>query len=252
MSKLRLLIVDDEPLIRKGLRDALSAFSDIEVVEECGSGEEAIRAISAKHPDLVLLDVRMPDRSGLDVVREVGPSQMPPVIFITAYDSYAVDAFELNAVDYLLKPFEQERLQKSIERARRRMSEGSQASLSGRLEALLRDQNHNWAARLVVRNGERYEFVASERIDWIESANNYVRLHCGVKQHLLGETLTSLAARLDPSKFVRVHRGRMVNIERIVAVHPLFSGTYEMELTGGVRITTGRQYKDAVQKLIQR
>jgi two-component system LytT family response regulator len=252
MIKLRLLIVDDEPLIRKGLRNALSAFSDIEIVEECGSGEEAIRAISAKHPDLVLLDVRMPDRSGLDVVREVGPKHMPPVIFITAYDSYAVNAFELNAVDYLLKPFEEERLQESIERARRRISEIGQTTLSERLEALLRNQSHTWAEKLVIRNGERYEFVVSESIDWIESANNYVRLHCGTKQHLLGETLTSLSARLDPAKFIRVHRGRMVNTGRIVAVHPLFSGTYEMELMGGVRITTGRQYKDIVQRLIHR
>jgi len=250
MSKLRLLIVDDEPLIRKGLRHALSNFSDIEVAGECGSGKDAIRAISAERPDLILLDVHMPDCSGLDVVREVGPQNMPPVIFATAYDDYAVRAFELNAVDYVLKPFEEARLRESIERARKRITQDKQAVLSRRLELLLESQTRRGAERLVVRNGERYEFVSSESIDWIESANNYVQLHCGAKQYLLGETLTNLGSRLDTAKFVRIHRGRIVNTERIVAVHPLFSGTYELELRGGVRITTGRQYKEIVQNLI--
>ena len=251
MSKLRLLIVDDEPLIRKGLRNALSNFSDIEVVGECGSGKDAVEAISTQSLDLVLLDVQMPDCSGLDVVREVGPTHMPPVIFVTAYDDYAVNAFELNAVDYVLKPFEEARLHDSIERARKRISQESQAVLSQRLEALLENQTRKWADRLVVKNADRYEFVPSESIDWIESANNYVLLHRGPTQYLLSETLTGLENRLDPAKFVRIHRGRMVNTRRIVAIHPLFSGTYELELLGGVRITTGRQYKDLVQKLLR-
>ena len=250
MSKLRLLVVDDEPLIRKGLRNTLSSFPEIEVVGEAGSGKEAIHAISADRPDLVLLDVRMPDCSGLDVVHEVGPKNMPPVIFVTAYDDYAVNAFELNAVDYVLKPFDEARVRESIERARRRISQDNHAVLEQRLEALIESQTKKWADRIVIRNGDRYEFVPSESIVWIESANNYVQLHCGAKQYLLGETLTSLESRLDPTKFVRVHRGRIVNTKRIVAVHPLLSGTYEMELLGGIRITTGRQYKDIVQNLI--
>ena len=252
MNKLRLLVVDDESLIRKGLRNALSTFSDVEIVGECSSGQDAIQAISAKPPDLVLLDVQMPDCSGLDVVRAVGPKHMPPVIFVTAYDDYAVSAFELNAVDYILKPFDEARLRDSIDRARKRMSEVNQATLSERLEAVLESQSQKWAERLVIRNGERDEFVPTESIDWVESANNYVQLHCGSKQYLLGETLTSLEARLDPAKFARVHRGRIVNTKRILAVHPLFSGTYEMELLGGVRISTGRQYKEVVQNLIHR
>jgi len=250
MSKLRLLVVDDEPLIRKGLRNALSNFPDIEVVGECGSGEEAIQAIATQRPDLVLLDVQMPDCSGLDVVQEVGPKHMPPVIFITAYDDYAVNAFELNAVDYVLKPFEEVRLRESIERARKRISQDGRVVLSQRLETLLENQTHKWAEKLVIRNVDRYEFVVSDSIEWIESANNYVQLHCGAKQYLLGETLTNLEGRLDPAKFARIHRGRIVNTKRIVAVHPLFSGTYELELLGGIRITTGRQYKEIVQNLI--
>jgi two-component system LytT family response regulator len=247
---MQLLLVDDEPLIRKGLHNALSGVPDIEVVGECGSGREAIEAIARHHPDLVLLDVQMPDCSGLDVVREVGPQNMPAVIFVTAYDDYAVNAFELNAVDYLLKPFEELRFRESIERARKRITQGTHIPLPQRLEALLESQTRKWPDRIVVRNGERYEFVPVESIDWIESANNYVQLHCGSKQYLLGETMTSLESRLDPAKFARVHRGRMVNIRRITAAHPLLSGTYEIELAGGIRITTGRQFKEIVQKLI--
>lgn len=250
MNKLRLLLVDDEPLIRKGLRHALSSVPDVEVVGECGSGREAIQAISTQHPDMVLLDVQMPECSGLDVVREVGPKDMPPVIFVTAYDDYAVRAFELNAVDYVLKPFEEQRLRESIERARVRIAQDDQAVLTQKLEALLESQRRNWPERLVVRNGERYEFVPVDSIDWIESANNYVQLHCGSKQHLLAETMTSLEGKLDPTRFARIHRGRIVNIKRIVALHPLFSGTYALELQGGIRITTGRQYKEIVQNLI--
>jgi two-component system, LytTR family, response regulator len=250
MSKLRLLVVDDEPLIRKGLRKTLSSFPGVEVVGEAGSGKDAIQAISTDRPDLVLLDVRMADCSGLDVVRDVGPENMPAVIFVTAYDDYAVRAFELNAVDYVLKPFEEARLRESIERARRRISENHRDDLERRLEALLESQTKHWAERIVIRNGERYEFISSQSIDWIESANNYVQLHCGAKQYLLGETLTSLESRLDPAKFVRIHRGRIINTKQIVAVHPLLSGTYEVELVGGLRLTSGRQYKQNVQNLI--
>jgi two-component system LytT family response regulator len=251
MSKLRLLIVDDEPLIRKGLRSAASQIADIEVVGEAGSGSEAIQAIHEKHPDLVFLDVRMPDCTGLDVVGAIGPEKMPAVIFVTAYDEYAVKAFEINAVDYLLKPFDEVRLGESVERARRRIREKSESDVAGRLDALLKSNSTRWAEKLVVRNADRYEFVPVEGIDWIESADNYVELHCGVKHYLHGETLSSLEVRLDPSKFMRIHRRRIVNVSRIVAMHPLLSGTYEMELRTGSRLTTGRQYKDAVQQLMR-
>jgi len=198
----------------------------------------------------VLLDIRMPDCSGLEVVRAIGTQHMPPVIFITAYDEYAVKAFELNAVDYLLKPFDEERLHESIDRARQRIAATTQEMLAQRLEALLHAQAPK-TERLVVRNGDRYEFVSIESIDWIESANNFVELHCGPKHYLLGETLTGLEGRLDSARFTRIHRGRIVNISRILAVHPLMGGTYEVELRNGRRLTTGRQYREGVQKLIR-
>jgi two-component system LytT family response regulator len=248
MTSLRVLIVDDEPLIRSGVRRGLAALDRIEIIGECESGSQAIQTILEKRPDVVLLDVELSDCTGLDVVREVGPQRMPAVIFVTAYDEYAVQAFELNAVDYLLKPFDDERLHRSIGRVRERLAAAHQNS--EHLQSLL-DLRRTWPDKLIVRNGERYEFVPVPSIDWAESANNYVQVHCGAKDYLLGETLTHLAARLDPSRFLRVHRCRLVNLSRIVAVHSLMSGTYEMELRNGVRLTTGRQYKDAVQALIK-
>jgi len=251
VNSLRVLIVDDEPLIRSGIRTSLSAINGIEISGECESGSQAIDAILSRRPDLVLLDVQMNDCTGLDVVRQVGPEQMPPVIFVTAYDEYAVKAFELNAVDYLLKPFDEERLRHSIQRARERIAEQKQTSLAEQLQALLDFRKQKWPERVVVRSGERFEFVPVETIDWIESADNYVQLHCKAKEYLLGETLTNLETRLDPNRFVRVHRRRIVRISRVVAVHPMLGGTYELELQSGVRLTSGRQYKETIQALIK-
>ena len=247
---LRALIVDDEPLIRLGIRRALEAMPDVEMSGECGSGTDAIAAIRATRPDLVVLDVQMPGGSGLDVVRQVGPAQMPAVIFLTAYDEYAVQAFEVNAVDYLLKPFEPARLTEAIERVRLRLARREESALAGRLDALLAVRAPERLERIVVRNGERFEFVPVDAVDWIEAANNHVQLHCGARRHLLAETMTSLERRLDGRRFLRVHRSRIVNTSRIVAVHVLIGGTYELELRDGTRLTSGRQYREAVQALI--
>jgi len=252
MTKLRLLIVDDEPLIRSGLRSELSKFAEIEVVGECQDGHSAIAAISAHKPDLVLLDVQLGDCSGLDVVREIGAENMPMVIFVTAYDEYAVRAFELNAVDYLLKPFDEQRLRLSVDRARERWAAKSRGPVSLQLQALLNAASASWPERFVVRDGERYEFVPVESLDWVESANNYVQLHCGAKTHLMLETLTGLEKKLDPRKFVRIHRGRIVNVSRIRAAHVMMNGVYELELHGGLRLATGRQFRDAVQSLMRK
>jgi two-component system, LytTR family, response regulator len=249
VNTLRVLIVDDEPLIRAGIRNGLSSVDGIELSGECDSGSQAIDVILSHRPDLVLLDVQMNDCNGLEVIRQVGAERMSPVIFVTAYDEYAVKAFELNAVDYLLKPFDEKRLRQSIQRARERIA--GQLSLTEQLRALLKSGLEKWPERIVVKNGERFEFVPVETIDWIESADNYVQLHCKAKEYLLGETLTNLQSRLDPDKFIRIHRRRIVRISSVVAVHPLFGGTYELELKGGPRLTSGRQYKDAIRSLIR-
>jgi two-component system LytT family response regulator len=251
MNRLRLLIVDDEPLVRAGIRHALSAAEQIEIIGECASGSEAVHAVLSHRPDLVLLDVQLQDRTGLDVIRQVGPERMPPVVFITAYDEYAVAAFELNAIDYVLKPFDEARLLQSIRRARDRITLREEHSVGEKLQSLIELQAKKWPQRLVVKNGERFDMVPVDTIDWIESANNYVQLHCGQKQYTLGETLTSLQHRLDPAKFLRIHRGRIINIGRVAAVHTMLGGTYQIELQNGTRISSGRQYKDSIQAVIK-
>lgn len=175
---------------------------------------------------------------------------MPAVIFITAFDQYAVKAFEVHALDYLLKPFDEERLNRSIDHAREQIAGRQGSGLALQLRALLAGWPGRWPERLAVRSGERFDMVPVESIDWIESANNYVLLHCGSQQHLMTETLTALTAKLDPKRFIRVHRGRTVNASKIVSIHVLFSGKYEIELKGAIRLTTGRQYRDQVQNLL--
>jgi len=251
MNLLRVLIVDDEPLIRAGIRHGLAGMDQVEIVAECGSGTEARQLLSSQPFDLVLLDVQMQDCTGLDVVERIGPDRMPAVIFVTAYDEYAVKAFELNAVDYLLKPFDDMRLRRSVERAGQRIAALHQTDLAAQLQALLDSRSRKWPERIVVKDGERFDFVSVESIDWIESANNYVQLHCGSRHHLLGESLTNLEGRLNPARFLRIHRGRIVNLSRIEAIHPLMGGTYELELRSGTRLTTGRQYKNQIQTLLR-
>ncbi len=251
MRKLRLLIVDDEPLIRVGIRHGLSANDGIEIIGECDSGARAVEAILSERPDLVLLDVQMPDCTGLDVIREVGPARMPSVIFVTAYDQYAVSAFELNAVDYLLKPFDDDRLQMAIRRAQERIPAQRDAAVAEQLQALL-EKERKWPERLAFRNGDGFSLVPVDMVDWIESANNYVVLHCGAKNHIMGETLTKLESTLSPEKFLRIHRCRIVNVSRIAAVRPFLSGTYQLELNNGTRLTSGKQYSEAVRGLIKK
>jgi two-component system LytT family response regulator len=249
MNPLRLLIVDDEPLIRTGIRSDLAGVPFVHVAGESGCVAEAVEAIRSGNFDLVLLDVQMPDGSGFDVVREIGPQRMPAVVFVTAYDKYAIQAFEVNAVDYLLKPFDDIRLRESIQRVRDRLSRP--AELMRHLEALLETRDTQYAQKLVVRSGERFDFVPVESIDWIESANNYALLHCRSKDHLFGETLTALENMLDPRTFTRVHRCHIVNLSRVVAVNAIAGGVFELELQGGARVSTGRQYSERIRKLLK-
>ena len=249
-SPIRTLIVDDEPLIRRGLHDRLSEIEGIEIVGECTNGTEAIESIRSEKLDLILLDVQMPDIDGLEVVRQVGPEHMPLVIFVTAYDEYAVRAFELNALDYLLKPFDEERLRQGISRAREKLKQQDQGALVEQLQTLLNSRTNSQRKRLTIKNDETYEFVDIESIDWAESANNYVQLHCGTKNYLMSETLNNLEKRLSPYGFLRVHRRHLVNTRRIAAVHPMMGGTFMLQLRNGTRIGTGRQYKDTIRDLI--
>jgi two-component system LytT family response regulator len=191
----------------------------------------------------------LPDGTGFDVVRKVGPARMPAVIFVTAYDQYAVRAFEVNAIDYVLKPFDAARLRASLERARRRAAQS--ADLVQQLQGLIESHQSAWLNRLVVRNGERFDVVPLDSIEWIESANNYSVLHCRSNDFVFNENLAGLEQRLNPKQFLRVHRGHMVNLDKVVAVNAIVGGSYELQLKGGAKVRTGRQYANVVRALLK-
>jgi two-component system LytT family response regulator len=254
MQRIRTVIADDEPLARRGIRAHLNLEKDIEIVSECRNGREAVEAIQAYSPDLVFLDVQMPERDGFGVVDAVGVERMPAVIFVTAYDRYALRAFEVHALDYLLKPFDGERFARAVQRARIQIERDGLGDLSGRLRNLLAELEsrpaQNYPNRLVIKSAGRISFLDVAEIDWVEAADNYVRLHAGREAHLLRETMNSLEKRLDPGQFLRVHRSRMVNIRKVKELRPLFRGEYDITLQDGTRLETGRGYRDRVQWLL--
>jgi two-component system LytT family response regulator len=251
MEKIRTLIVDDEPLARRGIRAHLKEEKDIEIVAECGNGREAVSVIEQLAPDLVFLDVQMPELDGFGVLEALDAELPPAVIFVTAYDKYALRAFEVHALDYLLKPFDTERFTKALERARAQIGRKSLSDLSHRLQSLIEDlrANQKYAERLVIKSAGRIFFLGVEEIDWVEAADNYVRLHVGRDTHLLRETMNSLERRLDPAQFLRIQRSTIVNVGRIKELHPLFRGEYEVVLRDGTRLASGRGYRHKLQQL---
>lgn len=251
-AALRVLLVDDEPLARTHLRALLAAEPDVEILGECGDGASAVRAIRETQPDLVLLDIQMPEGDGFAVVREVGPDRMPPVIFVTAYDEHAIRAFTVHALAYLLKPVEGPRLHDELARVRAHRRRDAEAELVARLEGLLGEGTVPSPDRLAVKVDGRILFLETRDIDWAEGADNHVRLHLGPRTHLVRGTLTELARRLPTGRFLRVHRSALVNVARIVEVQPWFGGDFVVILAGGRRITTGRSYRSQVQDFLRR
>ncbi len=252
MAELRVLVVDDEPLVRQGIRDFLETEPDVAVVGECGNGVEALETIAREPVDLVFLDVQMPELDGIGVAAALAGQSGPAVVFVTAYSEHAVRAFEVNAVDYVLKPFDRDRFSAALARARARRAGGEQAELSRRLAAVLvelqRSQGH--AQRVLVRSEGRIRFVAVDDIDWIEAADNYARLHAGAERHLIRETMGSLEARLDPMRFARIHRSAIVNLARIRELQPTFNGEYAVILHSGAKLTLSRGYREALRAKI--
>lgn len=240
---IRVIIADDEPLARERIRTLLEVHADFELVAECGDGEAAVRALASAKPDLVFLDVQMPELDGFGVIDAFTPAQRPWVVFITAYDEHAVRAFEVNAIDYLLKPVEPKRFEAAIVRVRERLAQPP-ASRDAALEAVLAElrKARGHTARLVVRDGSKVSFVRTEEIDWIDASGNYARLHVGGAVHLLREPLKLLETRLDPERFLRVHRSAIVNLERITSVEPYFHGEYTLTLRDGTRLTSSRTH----------
>jgi two-component system LytT family response regulator len=244
--KIRTLIVDDEPLGRERIRTLLSEHADVEVVGECPDGREAVAAIERLKPDLLFLDVQMPEMDGFAVLDAIAGRHLPAIIFVTAYDRYAVQAFEVHALDYLLKSFDRERFRSAVARAKEEIRRAREGALNERLAGLLEDleSRKQRATRVVIKSAGRIFFLPVEEIDWVEAADNYVRIHAGVEAHLVRETLQSLEGRLDPAKFLRIHRSTIVNLDRIRELHPLFHGDYAVRLRDGTELTLSRNYRE--------
>jgi two-component system LytT family response regulator len=251
--KIRTLIIDDMLLARKRVRRYLSADPEVEIVGECADGHEAISAIESLSPDLLFLDVQMPELDGFDVLKAVGAEKIPAVIFVTAYDQFALRAFEVHALDYLLKPFDRERVRKALERAKAQLKHQEAGILDERLQALLKDirTESRYLKRLAVKTTGRTIFLLTDEIDWIESAGNYLKLHTGRDAHLIRERMSQLEVRLDPEKFVRIHRSTLVNIDRIKEMQPLFNGDQLITLRDGKQLTMSRTYRDKLLALLE-
>ena len=248
-ARIPVLIVDDEPLARERLRMLLKAEDWLDVVGECPDGASAVAAIQKLQPALVFLDVQMPGATGFEVIDAIGADRMPFVIFVTAYDHYALRAFDVHALDYLLKPFDRERFQQALVRARQQLERRSQGDLARRLLQLVEDLRpaHQRPERFVIKAAGRVFFVRADEIDWIEAAGNYVKLHVGAQAHLFRETMNALESQLDPDTFFRVHRSHIVNIERVRELQPWFNGEYVVFLRDGTRLTLSRGYREKLQ-----
>ncbi len=250
--KIRRLIVDDEPLARQRLRRLLEVDSEIAIAGEASDGPQAVAEIRKQRPDLVFLDVQMPGLDGFAVLQALAAESLPLVVFVTAHDRYALKAFEVHALDYLLKPFDKARFAAALDHAKAHLHQGSKSNLDQRLRELLTfvQGRQAGAERLPIKSGGKTYFVRIGDIDWIEAAGNYVRLHVGKEDHLLRESMTALEKRLDPGRFVRVHRSTIVNIERIRDLQPLFRGDYVITLYDGTELPLSRNCRDRLEETL--
>lgn len=245
MARIRALIVDDEPIARRGIRIQLETQPQIEIIGECANGLEAVAAIQEQSPHLVFLDVQMPEMDGFEVIEAVGVENMPAVVFVTAYDKYALRAFEVHAVDYLLKPFDHERFLGALDHATASIDRRATGELGDKLRVLLEEHRpaRKYLERLVVKSGGRIFFLDVAEIDFIEAADNYVELHFGKRSHLIRQTLSHLEARLDPDRFVRIRHSTIVNLRRIKELRPSSGGEYDVLLLSGEVLESSRRYR---------
>jgi two-component system LytT family response regulator len=244
---LRVIIADDEPPARARLRRFLKALPDVELIAECGDGAAAVQAIESHEPDLVLLDVQMPELDGFDVLRALEVPRLPAVIFVTAFDHYAVRAFEVHALDYVVKPVEADRLAAALAHARRRITEHRSASagLADLLKELKSDGAH--LSRIPVRSEGRIKVIELADVDWLSAADNYVALHAGAREYLVRDTIAALERRLDPTSFVRIHRSTIVRFDRIAELTPDVHGDFTIRLKDGTRLDMSRSYRSSVE-----
>lgn len=249
-SRIRALVVDDEPVARSHLRALLEDRGDVHVVDECGDGRTAVDRIRALGPDLVLLDVQMPELDGLGVVRAIGPERMPPVVFVTAHDQHAVDAFEVHALDYVLKPVHRARFNGAIDRVVGLIRSGSAVNRSRPLAEAIERLSSPGAERLAIKSGERVLYLKIADIDWIEAADDIVRLHVGKAVHDHRATMAQVEQRLPHSRFIRIHRSTIVNVERIREFQPWFQGDWILVLADGTRLQSGKSYRKRIRELM--
>ncbi len=247
---IRTLIIDDEPLARTRIRSLLATESDVTVLAECANGSEAIEAVETHSPDLLFLDIQMPEVNGFDVLQAVGPERIPAVIFVTAYDQHALQAFEVHALDYLLKPFKQSRFKSALQRARYQLANRT-ADQETRLTSLLEQLRpaSGQLTRFVIKTASRMILLKARDVDWIESAANYALLHVGSETHLLRETMRSLEDRLSPDQFQRISRSAIVNLDRIKEFQPMTKGEYVITLTNGKQLPMTRGIRELQQAI---
>jgi two-component system LytT family response regulator len=243
---IRALIVDDEPLARKRIKRLLADEADISAIDECGTGRDAIKIIQDASPDLLFLDVQMPEIDGFKVLQSIREEQMPVVIFVTAYDQHAVKAFEVHALDYLLKPFKRDRFKRALERARIQLAKGGGYEAHAGLAALIAKlrADDNYLSRFMVKSYNRVVFIKANEVDWIESAANYALLHVDDKTHIVRETMQALEVKLSPKIFQRISRSVIVNLERVKELQPMGKGQYVIILVNGKRLTMSRGIRD--------
>ncbi len=263
LSKIRTVVVEDEPVSRNRLLALLGEEQDVEVVGACADGRAAAATIAKARPDLVFLDIQLPELDGMSLVAELSIDDRPAVVFVTAHDSYALRAFEMHALDYLLKPFSAQRFRSALAYAREHLAQRRATSIGRQIMDLLPAMQQAASLppksattpapdRLVVRSSGRIYFVKVSEIDWCEAAGNYIRVHVGGQSHLIRETMNRLETRLDASQFVRIHRSTIVNLDRIQELRSSFNGEHVVQLRGGTRLTMSRGYRDGLQERLRR
>jgi two-component system LytT family response regulator len=254
MPKIRTVIVDDEPLARERVRLLLQGETDLEIVGECADGLEALNVIQETKPDLVFLDIQMPELDGFGLLSRLELDPLPAIVFVTAFDQFALKAFEVHALDYLLKPFDADRLRTSLQRARQWIQRRQTGERDPRLGGLVADlrANPKPTDRLAVKSGGRMILLKTGDIDWVEAADNYVNLHVGKESHLLRETMNALESRLAADRFLRISRSTIVNVDRIRELQPMFHGEYAVILHDGTRLTLSRGYREKLNQLLGR
>lgn len=251
-TKIRALIVDDEPLARSRIRKLLVRDAEVEVIGDCANGYEAIDAINQQEPDLLFLDVQMPEIDGFAVLESVDRRTLPLVIFVTAYDQYALKAFDVSAVDYLLKPFDRKRFEQAVQRAKTRLATERGSDLNQQTLALLQElkARTKYVERLLIKSGGRAFFLKTEEIDWISAEGKYVRLHSGRESYLLRESLGALESQLNPTQFLRIHRSTIVNIDHVKELQPWFHHEYQVVLRDGTELMLSRSCRKKLAELL--